>query len=75
MTKPLPFKMSVFLGFLARRVEVEESQFTMPRFFCMCSVSFQRFAVMSSKAIEDVAQKGMIMHGCPPAGILIWNLQ
>jgi hypothetical protein len=49
------------LRFLARRVEVKESQFTMPPFFCMCSVSFQRFAVMSSKAIEDVAQKGMIL--------------
>jgi hypothetical protein len=47
------------LGFLARRVEVKESQFTMPPFVCMCSASFQRFAVMSSKAIEDVAQKGL----------------
>lgn len=33
----------------------------MPPFFCMCSASFQRFAVMSSKTIEDVAQKGMII--------------
>jgi hypothetical protein len=49
------------LGFLARRVEVKESQFTMPPFFCMSSVSFQKFAVMSSKAIEDAAQKGMIL--------------